>query len=69
MTMISTELKVKLHRTFKQLLRGCDLKVILNISNVEDKIKQELRYLLAYKFKCNSCNAEYIGKTKRCYRT
>ena len=63
--MISTELKVKLHRTFKQLLPACDLKVILNISNVADKIKQELRCLLVHKFKCNSCNAEYIGKTKR----
>ena len=27
--MISTELKVKLHKTFKQLLPACDLRVIL----------------------------------------
>ena len=26
-----------------------------------------MRYLLVYK--CNTCNAEYIGKTKRHYRT
>ena len=25
--------------------------------------------MLVYDFKCNSCNAEYIGKTKRHYRT
>ena len=76
MGMISTELKVKLHRTFKQLLPACDLRVIFKISsrmkhyfNFKDKIKRELRSLLVHKFKCNSCNAEYIGKTKRQYRT
>ena len=76
MCMISTELKVKLHKTFKQLLPACDLRVIFKVSlrmknyfNFKDKIKQELRSLLVYNFKCNSCNAEYIGKTKRHYRT
>ena len=76
MGMISTELQVKLHKTFKQLLPGCDLKVIFKVSlrmknyfNFKDKIKRELRSLLVYNFKCNSCNAEYIGKTKRHYET
>ena len=76
MCMISTELKVKLHKTFKQLLPACDLRVIFKVSlrmknyfNFKDKIKRELRSLLVYNFKCNSCNAEYIGKTKRHYRT
>ena len=76
MGMISTELKVKLHKTFKQLLPACDLRVIFKVSlrmknyfNFKDKIKRELRSLLVYNFKCNSCNAEYIGKTKRHYRT
>ena len=71
MGMISTELKVKLHKTFKQLLPACDLRVIFKVSlrmknyfNFKDKIKRELRSLLVYNFKCNSCNAEYIGKTK-----
>ena len=32
MGMISTELKVKLHKTFKQLLPACDLRVILKVS-------------------------------------
>ena len=74
--MISTELKVKLHKIFKQLLPACDLRVIFKVSirmknyfNFRDKIKQELRSLLFYNFKCNSCNAEYIDKTKRHYRT
>ena len=39
------------------------------ISTSKDKIKRELLSLLVYKFKCNSCNAEYIGKTKRHSRT
>ena len=74
--MILTELKVKLHKTFKQLLPPCDLRVIFKVSlrmknyfNFKDKIKQELRSLLVCNFKCNSCNAEYIGKKKRHYRT
>ena len=31
--------------------------------------KRELCSLLVYNFKCNSCNAEYIGKTKEHYKT
>ena len=67
MGMISTELKVKLHKTFrfKQLLPACDLRVIFKVSlrmknyfNFKDKIKQELCSLLVYNFKCNSCNVE-----------
>ena len=76
MGMISTKLKVKLHKTFKQLLPACELRVIFKVSlrmknsyfKFKDKIKRELRSLLVYNFKCNSCNAEYIGKTKRHYR-
>ena len=33
-----------------------------NYLNCKDKIKRELCSLLVYNFKCNSCNAEYIGK-------
>ena len=40
-----------------------------NYFNFKDKAKRELRSLLVYDFKCNSCNAEYIGKTKGHYRT
>ena len=76
MCMISTELKVKLHKTFKQLLPACDLRVIFKVSlrmknyfNFKDKIKQELCSLLVYTFKCNRCNAEYIGKNKWHYKT
>ena len=73
--MISTELKVKLHKTFKRLLPACDLRVIFKISlrmknyfNFKDKTKRQLRSLLVYNIKFNSGNAEYIGKTKRHYR-
>ena len=50
MGMISTELKVKFHKTFKQLLPACDLRVIFKVSlcmknyfNFKNKIKRELR--------------------------
>ena len=46
MGMISTEFKVKLCKTFKQLLPACDLRVIFKVSlgmkinfNFKDKIK------------------------------
>ena len=55
--MVSTEIKVKLHKTFKELLPACDLRVIFKVSlrmkncfNFKDKIKQELRFLLVYNF-------------------
>ena len=76
MSMILTELKVKLHKTFKQLLPASDLRVIFKFSlrmknyfNFKDKAKRELRSLLVHNFKCNSCNPEYIGKAKQHYRT
>ena len=57
------------------MLPACDLGVISKVSlrmknyfNFKDKIKRKLRSLLVYKLKCNSRDAEYIGKTKRCYR-
>ena len=40
-----------------------------NYFNFKDKIKRELRSLLVYNFNCNNCNAEFISKTKRHYRT
>ena len=74
--MISTELKVKLHQKFKQMLPAFDLRLIFKISlrmkncfNFKDEAKRVLGSLLVYNFKCNSCNAEYIDKTKRHYRT
>ena len=76
MSMISTERKVKLHKTIKQLLPACNVRLILTVSlrmniyfNFKDKIKREIHSLLVYSFRCNSCDAEYIGKTKRQYRT
>ena len=76
MDMISTEIKVKLHRKVEQLLPACDLKVRLkntscmrNYFNFKDRIKRELRSLLVYKFDCSGWNAEYIDKIKRHYRT
>ena len=39
-----------------------------NYFKFKDKTKRELCSLLVYDFKCNSGNAEYIGKTKLHYR-
>ena len=72
MGMISTKLEIKLHKAFKQLLPACGRRVIFkmkNYFNFKDKTKQELRSLQVYNLKCNSCNAEYIAKTERHYRT
>ena len=67
MGIISTELKVKLNKAFKQLLPACDLTVVFKVSlrmknyfNFKDKITPELLSLLVHNFKCNSCNTEYI---------
>ena len=72
----STRLEIKLHKTLKQLLPTCGLRVILKISsrmkynlNFKDKLRRELRSSSIYKFKCNSCDVEYIGNTKWHYRT
>ena len=40
-----------------------------NYFNFKDKIKKKLRSIFVYSFECNSCNAEYIAKTKRLYIT
>ena len=64
MGMILTE--IKLHKTFKQLLSKVFLHME-NYFNFKDKIKHELHSLLVFNFKYDSCNAEYIGKTKQHY--
>ena len=40
-----------------------------NYFNCKYKIKQEFRSFLVSNFKCNSCNVQYISKSKRHYRT
>ena len=58
------------------MLPACNLRVTFkvflrmkNYFNFKDKIKGELCSLFVYNFKSNSCNAEYIGKTKQHDRT
>ena len=57
---ISTELNIKLHKTFKQLLRVCNLIVLFKITshtnncfNFKNEIKRELHSFLMYKFSLN----------------
>ena len=73
---ISTKLKSDLHRTFKNLLSFCNLRVTFKIPSrlnnfftFKDKVNKEIHSLLVYNYKCSSCNAVYIGKTKRHYKT
>ena len=54
---------------FPYAWRNIYIYIYIYIYNFKDKIKWELRSSLVYISKCNSCNAEYIGKTKRHYRT
>ena len=65
MGIISKEIKAKLHKTFKQSLPVCDLRVVFKIStglknyfNFKDKIKRDLLFLIIYNF-----------QIKRHYRT
>ena len=52
----------------------CKLRVIFNSNNrlrnffsFKDKVPLSVRSLVLYRFTCNSCNAVYIGKTRRHY--
>lgn len=57
---ISTELNIKLPKTFKQLLQVCNLIVLFKITshtnycfNFKNEIKRELQSFLMYKFSLN----------------
>ena len=58
------------HRYFPQ----CKIRVIFKCNNrlknflaFKDKIPSNLRSHILYQYTCNSCNAIYIGKTRRHY--
>ena len=52
-----------------EVIKPPDNTLTPTLKHTDKRIKRELCSLLVYNFKCNSCNAEYIGKTKRHYRT
>lgn len=68
----SLEMKSRITHMFKDLLPSVKVNVILSskyrLSSVfkfKDKIPDDLRSHILYKFSCTSCNAKYIGETTR----
>ena len=51
-----------------EVIKPPDNTLTPTLKHTDKRIKRELRSLLVYNFKCNSCNADYIGKTERHYR-
>ena len=70
----SLELKSKLIRFASKYFPTCRIKVIFKCNNrlrnflvFKDRIPHSVRSHLLYRYTCNSCNAIYIGKTRRHY--
>ena len=65
-------LRKRLHQVFSSLYPTGKLKIIFktgcklgNIFTYKDKTPSHIQSLLLYLFTCSSCNATYLGKTKR----
>ena len=70
----SLKLRTNLTKLVNKYYPHCTLRVIFNSNNrlrnafsFKDKIPLSVRSHLIYRFTCNSCNAVYIGKTRRHY--
>ena len=68
-------LKKRLNKLFSSLYPMAKLKIIFktggklgNIFSYKDKSPFHIQSLILYKFTCSSCNATYIGKTKRHFK-
>ena len=68
----SSIIKKKLSKLFLESFPTAKLKIVLksgtkigSLFKFKDPIPSNIRSLVVYKFKCSSCNATYIGKTKR----
>ena len=68
----SLEIKKRLQNAIERNLPHCNLKVIfkspskiVNHFHFKDVLLKKLCCGIVYRFKCNSCNATYYGKTKR----
>ena len=68
----SNIVKKKITRLFSELYPIAKIKIVFkvgvkigNFFKFKDSIPTHIRSLIVYKFKCSSCNATYIGKTKR----
>ena len=70
----SLELKSRMQKYVSKYFPQCKIQVIFKCNNkfqnflsFKDKVPNNLRSHLLYKYTCNSCNAIYIGKTRRHY--
>ena len=68
----SQRLKSKLGKTVHSMFPYCKLQVIFKSNTTlgsffrfKDRLPQNLRSLILYKFTCINCNIDYYGKTKR----
>ena len=73
---LSSRTEKSIIKTFEQYLPKCKVKVITtatvrlrSLFSFKDKIPSYISSGVVYKFTCGSCNASYIGKTKRHSKT
>ena len=70
------EIKKKIIKLVREFYPQVSLRVIYTARNTigsffkyKDKLPDDLRSSIVYLYKCDSCNASYIGKSERHYRT
>ena len=68
----SNVIKKKLSKLFSEFYLEAKFKIVFksgtkirDLFNFKDSIPSHVRSHVVYKFKCSSCNATYVGKTKR----
>ena len=71
----SIRLREKLHVLFNSSFPYCKLRLVFksnlrlrSLFSYKDKLPTYLRSCLVYRYRCSSCNAAYIGKTKRQFK-
>ena len=72
----SFQIKNKLNRLLNAFYPQVSLKTVFtpsmymgNLFKFKDKISDDLRSCIVYLYKCDSCNASYVGKSERHFRT
>ena len=72
---VSVCLREKLHVLFSSSFPYCKLRLVFrsnlrlrSLFSFKDKLPTHLRSCLVYRYRCSSCNAAYIGKTKRQFK-
>ena len=71
----SLEIKKRLEKTIGDFIPRCKIQVVFSSKNkirnffaFKDKVPNNLKSLVLYRFKCSDCNVTYIGKTSRHYQ-